>query len=66
MIDKMSTNLIPDDIKDYKNEPLYFGSFLIENNQVYIGFIENGRPRGWGLKIQYNNLNYSFDAGKAF
>ena len=47
----MSTNLIPDDIKDYKNEPLYFGSFLIENNQVYIGFIENGRPRGWGLKI---------------
>ena len=51
MIDKMSINLIPDDIKEYRYNSFYFGSFLIDNQQVYIGFIENGKPKGWGVNI---------------
>ena len=66
MIDKMSINLIPDEIKDYKQGSQQFGSFIIDQQSIYIGFIKDGEPFGWGIMIYYSLFEYSFDSNRNF
>ena len=53
--DKMDYTMIPENMDEFKNlNKNYFGTFLKEDT-LFFGFIKNGLPKGWGLKLQFGN-----------
>ena len=58
--DKMDYTMIPDNMDEFKNRDTnYFGSFL-KDDSLFFGFIKNGMPKGWGLKMQFGNSETDF------
>jgi len=35
------------------NLHISFGTFTLKNTKLYIGFVKDKKPIGWGVKIDY-------------
>ena len=45
--------MIPDCCEDNNTEFILFGTFILENRYLYMGFMKDKKPIGWGAKIGF-------------
>lgn len=54
--DSMGSNLVPDHMKSFSDDSLYFGTFICGSDSLYFGFIKNGKAIGWGVTVDISVL----------
>ena len=58
MINKMKElippNITPDCCNEMKSDHILFGTFILQEKFLYLGFIKDQKPLGWGVKVGYN------------
>lgn len=59
--DALPIHMIPDEIGEYFESDLYFGSFLIEDKKIYFGFVEKGIPIGLGIEVFFDINSFDID-----
>lgn len=47
----------------FSEKSTYFGSFSLNEREIYYGFIENQKQMGWGIHLKFSKeIDYKIDS----